>query len=87
MLLPSVSSPYRLHGDEATAAPANIDTRTLGKILLCHLCLILRAALSMEINFHGLAASCSALMMSQITREPPRGRRSLRLEEGGSTPV
>lgn len=71
MLLPSVSSPYRLHGDEASAVPANIDTLTLGKILLCHLCLILRAAPSVEINFHGLAASWSELMTSRITSEPP----------------
>lgn len=71
MLLPSVFSLHRLHGDEATAVPAGGDTLTLGKILLCHPCLILRAALSMEINFQGLAASCSALMMSGITRQPP----------------
>lgn len=71
MLLPSVSSLDRLHGDEATAVPASSDTLMLGKILLRHPCLILRAALSVEINFQGLAASCSALMMSWITRQPP----------------
>lgn len=43
MLLPSVSSPYRRHGDEATTVPANTDTLTLGKILLRHLCLIFKS--------------------------------------------
>lgn len=45
-------------------------------------CLFWRATLR-EINYQGFAPSCSALMMSQITRQPPRGCRTWTEEWGG----